>query len=49
MVNTPSAEIARRYFPDAEDRGLQGFDSLVSGKRAEQLLGFVPEFGCRVS
>jgi nucleoside-diphosphate-sugar epimerase len=47
MVNTPSAEIARRYFPDAEDRGLQGFDSLVSGKRAEQLLGFVPEFGCR--
>ena len=49
MVNTPSAEIARRYFADAEDRGLQGFDSLVSGKRAEQLLGFVPEFSCRAS
>lgn len=47
MVNTPSAEIARRFFPTAEVRGLQGFDSLVSGKRAEQLLGFVPEFGCR--
>ena len=47
MVNTPSAEIARRYFADAENRGLTGFDSLVSGKRAEQLLGFVAEFGCR--
>ena len=47
MVNTPSADIARRYFADAVDRGLQGFDSLVSGKRAEQLLGFVPQFSCR--
>jgi nucleoside-diphosphate-sugar epimerase len=47
MVNTPSAEIAQRYFPDAENRGLQGFDSLISGKRAQELFGFVPEFGCR--
>lgn len=47
MVNTPSAEIAQRYFPEAENRGLQGFDSLVSGKRAQELFGFVAEFGCR--
>jgi len=47
MVNTPSAEIARRYFGDAEDRGLQGFDSLISGKTAKELLGFEAEYGCR--
>ena len=46
-VNVPSAQIAREQFPEAEDRGLQGYDALVSGKRAEQVLGFVPEFSCR--
>jgi nucleoside-diphosphate-sugar epimerase len=47
MVNTPSAEIASRYFPESENRGLRGFDSLVSGERAKTLFGFEPEFGCR--
>jgi nucleoside-diphosphate-sugar epimerase len=47
MVNTPSAEIAARFFGDAENRGLQGFDSLISGKRAQELFGFVAEYGCR--
>ncbi len=47
VVNTPSTEIAARYFPDAENRGLQGFDSLVSGKCAKELFGFEAEFGCR--
>jgi nucleoside-diphosphate-sugar epimerase len=47
MVNTPSAEIASRFFPDATDRGLQGYDSLISGRRAEELFGFTAEYGCR--
>lgn len=47
MVNTPSAEIAARYFADAEDRGLQGYDSLITGRRAQELFGFVAEYSCR--
>ena len=46
-INVPSADLAREHFPEAEIRGLQGYDSLISGKRAEQVLGFVPEFSCR--
>ncbi len=46
-VKTPSPEIAERFFPDAEIRGLRGFDSLVSGKRAKELFGFEAEFSCR--
>ena len=46
-VKTPSPEIAKRFFPEAENRGLQGFDSLISGKRAKDLFGFEAEFGCR--
>lgn len=46
-VNTPSPEIASRFFPEAENRRLQGFDSLVSGKRAKELFGFEAEFSCR--
>jgi len=46
-INVPSADLAREHFAEAEIRGLQGYDSLISGKRAEQVLGFVPEFSCR--
>jgi nucleoside-diphosphate-sugar epimerase len=42
-----SLEIASRHYPDAELRGLAGFDSLVSGKRAEQVIGFTPEYHWR--
>lgn len=49
-VDAPSVEIARRLFPEAELRPeLQGFASLVSGRRAAQVLGFVPRYGCRDS
>jgi nucleoside-diphosphate-sugar epimerase len=47
-VDMPSAEIARRYFPEAEIRpGLEGYNSIASGKRAEQVLGFIPEYSWR--
>ncbi len=46
-ADIPSADIARRHYPDAELRGLGGFDSLVSGKRAEQVIGFMPQFSWR--
>jgi UDP-glucose 4-epimerase len=47
-VDMPSAEIARRFFPQAEVRpGLEGFASIASGKRAEEVLGFVPEYSWR--
>ena len=47
-VDVPSAEIARRLYPEAELRPeLQGFASLVSGRRAAQVLGFVPQYGWR--
>jgi nucleoside-diphosphate-sugar epimerase len=47
--DVPSAEVARRFFPDAEIKPeLQGFASIASGARAEQVLGFVPEFSWRV-
>ena len=46
----PALEIARRHYPDAEIRpGLEGFGSLVSGKRAERVIGFVPEYSWRNS
>jgi nucleoside-diphosphate-sugar epimerase len=43
-VQLPSAEWARKYFPEAVLRpGLQGHASLVSSARAEKLIGFKPE------
>ncbi|HEY3291982.1 MAG TPA: NAD(P)-dependent oxidoreductase [Anaerolineae bacterium] len=43
-----SDEIARRFFPQAERHaGLKGFNSICSGARAEQVLGFVPEYTWR--
>ncbi|MCS7059693.1 MAG: NAD(P)-dependent oxidoreductase [Anaerolineae bacterium] len=45
-VDTPSSEIARRLYPEAEVRPeLRGFASFVSSRRAAQVLGFVAEFG----
>ena len=47
-VDMPSAEIARHFFPQAEIRpGLEGYASIASGKRAEEVLGFVPEYSWR--
>ena len=44
-VDMPTREYARLYYPEAELRpGLRGYDSLLSSKRAEQVLGFVPEY-----
>jgi nucleoside-diphosphate-sugar epimerase len=44
----PSAEFARRYYPDAEIRQtLSGHASLINTTRAEQVLGFVPQYSCR--
>lgn len=43
-----SDEIARRFFPQAEQRvKLKGFQSICSGARAERVLGFVPEHSWR--
>ena len=45
---TPSLEIARRFFPAAAIRpGLEGYGSIASGARAEQVLGFVPQYSWR--
>ena len=47
-MDMPSAEFARRYYPDAQLRpGLERYGSLVSGARAQRLLGFAPEYSCR--
>ena len=48
MVSTPSAEIARRFFPDAELRApLEGNASLITNATAKRLFGFEAEFSCR--
>jgi hypothetical protein len=47
-LDTPSPEVARRFFPQAEIRpGLAEYGSIASGKRAEQVLGFAPAFSWR--
>jgi nucleoside-diphosphate-sugar epimerase len=47
-VNTPSREIARRFFPNAKIKGgLKGHESLISIKTAERAFGFVPQYSCR--
>ena len=42
-----SAEVAARFFAEAENRGLNGHASFVSGQRARELFGFVAEYSCR--
>jgi hypothetical protein len=47
-MTTPTAELVRRVFPDVEVRGEIGeFDSLMSGDRAREVLGFVPQHSWR--
>ncbi len=46
-VAMPSAEVASTYFAEADNRGLSGHDSFVSGRRARELFGFVPQYSCR--
>ncbi|MBC8075630.1 MAG: hypothetical protein H7Y32_06095 [Chloroflexales bacterium] len=47
-LDLPSLDYARQAFPQATVRqGLEGFGSLISSRRAEQVIGFVPTFGCR--
>lgn len=47
-VDLPSRELIARYYPDAELRAdIQGYDALISGKRAEEAFGFIPKFSCR--
>lgn len=42
---TPSAELLKRYYPDAEIRKpMDGFRSLLDCTKAEELLGFVPRY-----
>jgi len=48
-VTAPSAQIVAEHFPGSEDRGLRGFDSLISGETARRALGFEPQFSCRDS
>ena len=48
LVATPSAEIASRFFPDAEVRGaLAGNASLISNATAKRLFGFEAQYSCR--
>jgi nucleoside-diphosphate-sugar epimerase len=48
FLDMPSLEYVRAAFPDAEIRpGLAGYGSLISGARAEALIGFTPSFGIR--
>lgn len=48
MVDTPSADIARRFFPDAQLRApLEGNASLISPDTARRLFGFQAEYSCR--
>jgi nucleoside-diphosphate-sugar epimerase len=47
-LDMPSQEFARRYYPETEIRPeLEGYNSFISGARAEKVLGFAPEFSCR--
>jgi nucleoside-diphosphate-sugar epimerase len=49
-IDMPSEEWIARYFPDAERRiPFTGYESLVSGKAAEENLGFVPEHSWRAT
>jgi nucleoside-diphosphate-sugar epimerase len=47
-VDMPSRDLIQRYYPDAELRAdIQGYQALISGKRAEEAFGFVPHYSCR--
>jgi len=47
-IEMPSADYARQFFPEARLRpGLAKFGSLVSGAKAQELIGFVPEYSIK--
>jgi hypothetical protein len=47
-LDQPTLDHVRRAYPETEARAtLQGYGSLVSGARAAEVLGFVPEYSCR--
>jgi len=47
-VDMPSRELIARYYPHAELRAdIQGYQALISGRRAEEAFGFVPQYSCR--
>lgn len=46
-ADQPTLSIIQRYYPDAEIRAeLPGYAAMLSGKRAERLLGFQPQYRC---
>ena len=48
VMTTPTADLVRRVFPDVEVRGEIGeFGSLMSGARARDVIGFVPQHSWR--
>lgn len=47
FLDMPAIELAKMADPTAEIRGLQGYDSLISGEKAKRLLGFEAEYGFR--
>jgi nucleoside-diphosphate-sugar epimerase len=48
VIDTPSAELMRRYFPDVRVRmPLEGFVSLESSTRAADLIGYRPQHSWR--
>ena len=46
-VDMPSADLVAQHFPNVKNRGLQGYDSLISGETALHVLGFEPRYSCR--
>jgi nucleoside-diphosphate-sugar epimerase len=50
VMTTPSAELVRRVFPSVGSREeIDEFGSLMSGRRAAETLGFVPQHSWRDS
>ncbi len=46
-VDMPTSEYASRYYPEAEQRGLKGYDSLLNSSRAKKVLGWKPEYSLK--
>ncbi len=48
FVDMPTAQFLDRYYPDVERRKtFEGYESLISGARAEAAFGFVAQHSCR--
>jgi nucleoside-diphosphate-sugar epimerase len=47
-LDVPTRDYILRFHPEAETRSdLEPYGSLISTKRAEQILGFVPQYSCQ--